>query len=219
MPSPRKSNALLQTAGIAPSPESNFLISKDDGRNSIGQVIRALRKEKGISQEHLARKAHIDRTTIARLECGIFKSLSMKKLEDIAAAIDVDIKTLLLKAESTGEAFHYRGHLDRIEFVLEYPDEGFRLISLIPRKKELFFGRIEVEAQKSIASKSLPHPEQVYLHPLEGKIVLTRERKEFLLKNGDCLAFSAFTDYELYNPDPLKKVSALFITYPSFLAV
>lgn len=193
-------------------------IQKTDGRYSIGQAIRLLRKEKGISQEELAKKARVDRTTIARVECGIFKSLCVEKLEGVAEAIGIDLKTLLIRASSIGESMSYRGHLSRIEFALEYPEDGFRIISHIPRRKEFFFGKIEIQPQKTIPSTKLPHPEQIYLHSLEGKILLNRERRESLLKPGECLAFAGFPEYEIYNPDPFKGASALFITYPSFLA-
>ena len=180
-------------------------------------MIRLARKEKGISQEELARKARIDRTTVARVECGIFKTLSSKNLEGIALALGLDLKALLFKAESVGEAFTCRSDLNRVEFSLDYPEEGFRIASLLPRRREFFFGKIEIKPQKTIISAKLPHPEQIYLHVVEGKIHLSREAKEYLLKPGDCFAFSGLRGYELYNPDLLKTASALFITYPSFL--
>jgi len=199
--------------------DKNPLLHRKDGRNSIGETIRLIRKEKGITQEVLARNARVDRTTVARIECGIFKSISVEKLDGIAAAIGVDLKTLFLKAGSMGESVSYRGHLSQIEFSLDYPQEGFRIVSHFPKQREFFFGRIVIEPHKTIVSKKLPHPQQIYLHSLEGKLLLTLSQKEFLLKPGDCFAFSGLGDYELYNPDQFKPTSTLFITYPSFLAV
>ena len=203
----------------SPLPETSFLTHRSDGSSSVGEAIRMLRKEKGVSQEELARKAHIDRTTIARLECGIFKSLSMEHLNGIAGAIGIDLKTLLLKAESMGESLSYRGHLNEITFALEYPAEGFRIMSLTPKRKEFFFGKIEIQPQRTIPFDKLPHPEQVYLHCLEGKVLLLREAREFLLRPGDCFAFSGLSEYELYNSDQFKVASTLYITYPSFVSM
>jgi transcriptional regulator with XRE-family HTH domain len=193
-------------------------LRKSDGRSSIGEAIRLLRKEKGISQEVLAKKASVNRTTIARIECGIFKSLSLDRLEEIASSVGTDLRTLLLKAESMGEAMNYRGHLSQVAFTLDYPEDGFRIASLTPKRKEFFFGKIEIDPQKTILTEKLPHPAQIYLHFLEGKALLVRDVQEFLFKQGDCFAFSGAGEYELYNPDQLKKSSALFITYPSFLS-
>ncbi len=201
-------------SSLTPDP----LLHKADSRNSLGEVIRALRKERGISQEVLARKAQLDRTTIARLECGIFKSLSVEKLESIALAVGMDLKSLLLKADSIGELPNYHGHLSRSEFTLDYPEEGFRIVSSTPKRREFFFGKIEIQPQRTIASNKLPHVEQIYLHLLEGKLLLTQRVKEFLLKAGDCFAFGGLGEYDLYNPDQIKPAASLFITYPSFLS-
>jgi len=192
-------------------------VHKTDGRSPIGQVIKLMRKEKGLSQEELAKKTSIDRTTIARVECGMFRSLSVEKLEAIATALGMDLKTLLLKSASEGEALTLKGHASQIEFSLEYPEAGFRIVSFIPKTQEFFFGKIEIKAQKTIPSSKLPHPDQIYLHSLDGKMLLVCEMREFLLKPGDYFAFSGLSDYELYNPDQLKEASSLFITYPSFL--
>ena len=215
--SPARTASVTPPAAVPILQEPVSTLQKADGRSSIGEAIRQLRKEKGLSQEELAKKARIDRTTIARVECGIFKSLSMGKLEGIASAIGVEMKALLLKADSMGEPSPYRGQLSHAEFVLEYPSDGFRITSHTPKKKEFFFGKIEIQPQKTIPASKLPHPEQVYLHSLEGKLLLTRERKEFLLKPGDCFAFAGHGGYEFYNPDQFKPSSSLFITYPSFL--
>lgn len=198
---------------------STSILCPSDEKTNIGQVIRALRKEKGISQEELARKVQVDRTTIARIECGIFKSVSMERLGSIAQAIGIDVKTLLSKAEPSGESMSYRGQLNQTAFSLEYPEDGFRIASLTPKRKEFFFGRIEIQPQKTIASAKLPRAEQIYLHLFDGKVLLTRFAKELLLKAGDCFIFSGASDYEFYNPDPMKSLSALFVTYPSFLSV
>ena len=197
----------------------NPFVQRTDTNISIGQLIKHFRKEKGISQEGLAKSAGVDRTTIARVECGKFKSLSVQKLEGIAAALEIDLKTLLFKTESSGVAMSCRGHIDQVEFVLDFPEDGFRILSLLPRRKEFFFGRIEIKPQKAIVSSKLPHPDQIYLHCLEGKMILVRDSDEFLLKPGDSFAFSGFGDYEFYNPDQLKMLTGLFITSPSFLPV
>jgi transcriptional regulator with XRE-family HTH domain len=184
---------------------------------NIGHAIRKLRKERGISQAELAGKACVNRTTIARIECGIFQSLSIKNLEGIGRALEVDLKTLLGQAESASGNLTHRSRISHIEFSLHYPKSGFRIASFLPKRKEFFFGKIEIDPKKNISPHELPHPEQIYVHTLEGKIVLTYDAKEFLLQPGDCLAFSGNRDYEIYNPDQLKPASILFITYPSFL--
>lgn len=196
-----------------PSPVAH----REDGRTAIGEAIRSLRKEKRLSQEELAHIASVDRTTIARVEGGVFKSLSVEKLEAIAAAIGTDLKSLLLKADSAEEKLAFCGQLNRIEFSLDYPQDGFRIDSPMPRQKEFFLGKIAIQPQKTIPWAKLPHPDQIYIHLLEGKMLLTRQAQQCLLKPGDCFTFAGKMDYEFYNPDPFKTCVTLLITHPSFL--
>ena len=54
----------------------------------VGQRIRTLRNEQGLSQEKLALKADIDRTYLAGAEMGK-RNISLKSLEKIINALDV----------------------------------------------------------------------------------------------------------------------------------
>ena len=198
-------------------PQKKPIVPLVDSSKYLGQVIKLLRKEKKMSQILLAQNAKIDRTTIARIECGRFRSLSLLNVERIAKALEVDLKTLLFKCESSDKTFNCRSQVSHTEFALDYPEEGFRIVSFLPKRKEFFFGKIEIKPQRTIVSAKLPHPEQIYLYVLEGKFSILLNANEFLLKVGECLTFSGAGDYELYNPDLLKVAVALFMTYPSFL--
>lgn len=59
---------------------------------AIGQRIRELRSEIGLSQEKLALKADLDRTYLAGVENGK-RNLSVKSLEKIIIALDVSFQT------------------------------------------------------------------------------------------------------------------------------
>ena len=61
---------------------------------TIASNIKKYRKEKGISQESLANMASIDRTYMTDIE-NAKRNLSIKVLERIANALEVDIKHLL----------------------------------------------------------------------------------------------------------------------------
>lgn len=60
----------------------------------IAKNIKKYRLEKGLSQEELADKAGLHRTYISLLERKK-KNVSVKILEKIASALDIDIRTLL----------------------------------------------------------------------------------------------------------------------------
>ena len=59
----------------------------------FGNVIRKLRKEKGISQEELAHRADLHRTYIGMIERAE-KNLTLLNIEKLAKALDVKITDL-----------------------------------------------------------------------------------------------------------------------------
>ena len=63
-------------------------------RVRVGENIRRLRKEKGLSQEGLAEVAEFHRTYVSQLERCV-TNISIDGLERLAQALDVDIIELL----------------------------------------------------------------------------------------------------------------------------
>ena len=61
---------------------------------TIGLTIRALRRERGLSQEALAELAHIDRSYMSSVERGL-RNVSVLNVARIAAALDVPVRDLL----------------------------------------------------------------------------------------------------------------------------
>jgi transcriptional regulator with XRE-family HTH domain len=61
---------------------------------TIGLTIRALRRERGLSQEQLAELANIDRSYMSSVERGL-RNVSVLNVARIAAALDVPVRDLL----------------------------------------------------------------------------------------------------------------------------
>ena len=68
------------------------------GRHTLGQRIRRLRKSAGLSQDALARAAGIGRVTLVRLEQGE-QTPRFKTLGAIAKALGVSVSELLVEPE------------------------------------------------------------------------------------------------------------------------
>jgi transcriptional regulator with XRE-family HTH domain len=61
----------------------------------IADQVRALRRERGMTAEHLATVARVTRTHIAKLESGRRQRLSVDELVALAAALRVPVTRLL----------------------------------------------------------------------------------------------------------------------------
>lgn len=62
---------------------------------SIGDKIQEYRKEKGITQETLAKLAGIPYTTLAKIESGQVKNPTINTLIKIAAALEITLDELI----------------------------------------------------------------------------------------------------------------------------
>jgi transcriptional regulator with XRE-family HTH domain len=77
-------------------------ITSDKRRNAtliaMGQTIRRVRKEQGISQEQLALLAEIDRSYVGRVERGD-NNIAILTLQKIAMALGLSMGELLIEAQ------------------------------------------------------------------------------------------------------------------------
>jgi len=62
----------------------------------LGEHIKKLRKEKGLTQEKLANMANISRTTLSKLENGYLANISIVTIDQILSLLgyEIDIKPL-----------------------------------------------------------------------------------------------------------------------------
>ena len=61
---------------------------------TIGHAIRALRLERGLSQESLAARADLDRSYMSGIERGL-RNISVLRIARIASALDVPVRDLI----------------------------------------------------------------------------------------------------------------------------
>lgn len=87
---------------------SNNLLehSMTELKTTIGVRIRALRKQKGLTQDNLAEMAGIDSKSLSRIECGRFNP-ALDTLENLAHALEVSMREFFTDStESIDELRH-----------------------------------------------------------------------------------------------------------------
>lgn len=70
----------------------------DDIISKYGQVIRALRQSKNISQEQLADLCGLHRTYISDVELGK-RNVSLENIDKIATALDMKVSDIFIEVE------------------------------------------------------------------------------------------------------------------------
>lgn len=74
-----------------------------DARSLLGWNMRALRSERGLSQERLAADSGIDRAYVSELERGVVAA-SVDMLDRLAAVLDVPVAALLTAPAAGAQA-------------------------------------------------------------------------------------------------------------------
>lgn len=90
---------------------------------SIGDNIRNIRKQKGLTQAELGKRLDCTQQTIALYESN-GDSLHVATVKKVAAALHVDVAELLVDTASVASPFHR--YLESIGYVVSY-DNGLEL--------------------------------------------------------------------------------------------
>lgn len=72
------------------SQEQKKIVSEEIKYYDLLASLRKIRKKKGLSQEDLAKKANLNRTTLSRVETGL-RNATINTLMKIARAIDMKL--------------------------------------------------------------------------------------------------------------------------------
>ena len=70
-------------------------MSRENSISKIGENIKRIRKEKGISQDRLSKRADLALNTIVNIELGESPNPTIETLQKIANALEVSIEKLL----------------------------------------------------------------------------------------------------------------------------
>jgi DNA-binding XRE family transcriptional regulator len=86
--------SVMKTLEIHPSPRKTDLLS------AIGETLRAIRTESGLTLRQVAEGAHVSISYLAEIERGE-KDPSSKVLESIAEGLGIEVGDLLLRIATT----------------------------------------------------------------------------------------------------------------------
>ena len=170
---------------------------------TIGQQVRSLRLEKNMSLGQLAQISGISKVMLSQIEKGVANP-TINTLWKIANGLQVPYAELI--APSTEEATF----VTYTESNMQYsPDGKCRIFCYYPmavgRRSEIFV----MELQQGACYESPGHPQKSkeYIIVDSGSLTLRIQDKEYRLKQGDSLCFSASVTHVYANPaTPRTKV-------------
>ncbi len=182
----------------------------------VGQVVRRLREEKGLSGVELCRRGKgIGPKTLTALERGRIRNPSIATLEALARGLGMTVSDIFRQAEFDRRDYFSLGSQKGL-YKIDLPAQGVQLVSFTPLLEELFCGKMILEGQKRFDEKLFANEGAFFIMILIGQIEGEVEGRKVILKEGDNLYFYGGMKFYLLNA--LQRHSTmLLVSAPSLL--
>lgn len=175
----------------------------------IGNKLKRLRLESGMTQEEIADRCELTKGYISQLEREL-TSPSISTLEDILECLGTSLQEFFGKEEEDEQVAFSEANY----FVKEYPEDGYAINWIVPNAKKRTMEPILAEIKPNCTMEDKdPHSGEEFGMVLNGTVFLTLGKERFRLKKGDCFQFKPNKYHSLKNAG--KTVAKiLWITSP-----
>lgn len=161
--------------------------------------LRALRAERGLSQEEVAARAGMAASTLSRLESGA-RRLALDHLAPLAGALGVEVGDLLAPATTPDPRVHGRPRTV----------EGVRWEALSRAAPGgLVVVRMEIPAERTVPRPE-SHAGHEWLYVLSGRVRLVLGDEDLVLEPGEAAEFSTWTPHWAGAVDGPAQALAIF---------
>ncbi len=178
---------------------------------NIGQKIREIRLDKGISLTDLAEKINLSKSLISQVERNEVTP-SLGTLQKIATALNMHLIDLF----PVKEKIHSESDLivrkdERKEIVL--PNSPFKYQLLVPNlKRKMELSLVEMEPKsKEMQPCGFKHEGEECCFVLKGQLTFYYDNIKYILNEGDCVSFNSNIEHWMENEteEPVVYVNAM----------
>lgn len=178
---------------------------------ALARNLKGLRESQGLSVPALAARAGIGVSTLYKIEQGAITP-TVYNLYRLARALKVPLGELLLYEEKEPVQYTPRGA--GVKLKLRRKGLEAVRITALGREQKLYSLLLTFAPHARTTRTPLTHPGEELLYGLKGKLVVTVEGKEYLLKEGEALHYPANLPHLLANPFP-KEARILYLLTPT----
>jgi transcriptional regulator with XRE-family HTH domain len=187
--------------------ESKKAIDRPNGSAmslQVGQNVRRLRQERGVTLSELAASAGISLPMLSRLEKGDV-SPSLETLVALAEALGTSAASLLKDESAQQSDAQLVPKGEGLEVVRRGTRRGhtYRLLASDRGPKRVFEPYLVTLTSRSEVFPEFDHPGVEFIHILEGSLRYRHGPESYLLKPGDSLTFRGDVPH---GPDKLLKL-------------
>jgi len=182
----------------------------EDAAPEVGESLRRLRNDRGLSLEKLAQIAGVSRAMLGQIELGQ-STPTIKTLWKISRALDVPFSALLSGKDSQGTLVLRAAQTRRLTnekgtFVSRalFPLGG-------PRRVEFYELKLAANAEEHAVPHSPGTTEMLAVN--RGQLEIGIRGESFKLSEGDVISFEADTPHVYRNPTHAETLAYLVMTY------
>ncbi len=159
---------------------------------NLGEKIKQMRNQKGLTQQELADRCELTKGYISQLENDL-NSPSIATLTDILAALGSNLAEFF-QAETEEKIVYSKN-----EFI-EKNENGIIWNWLIPNAQKNMIEPVLVELDEGAETAGdIPHEGEEFGYVLEGKIAVVLGRKHYLCKKGEAFYYTAAKPHSILN--------------------
>lgn len=176
---------------------------------NLGEKIKRMRNQKGLTQEELADRCELTKGYISQLENDL-NSPSIATLTDILYALGSSLSEFF--KEETAEKVVF----SKDEFI-EKDSDGMLLRWLIPNAQKNMLEPVLVELNEGVSTiLDVPHEGEEFGFVLEGRIGINLGKSQHVCKKGEAFYYTANKPHSIQNVGKGKAKFIWISTPPNF---
>ncbi len=180
----------------------------------VGQMLRAMRKERKFSIRSLAERSGLSVNTLSLIENGK-TSPSVNTLHRLAQSLDVPI-TAFFQGEPSAKKAIYQKAGERQQYVFSQGHVESLGADVPHTGSEPFIVRLEPDANSG--AEPVVYAAREFIYCLEGQITYMVEDEAYLLSPGDSLILDTYTPHSWRNTASMAHSCALLVLCPEVRA-
>ena len=174
----------------------------------IGNKIKRLRLEHGLTQEELADRCELTKGYISQLERDL-TSPSIATLKDILDCLGCSIPEFFSEQKPDQIVFKAQD-----VFVKDVDEKGYRIKWIVPNAQKMEMEPIIIELiENGEVEEDDPHQGEEFGYVLSGSIILTVGKERHKVKKGECFHYKTNHPHSIKNSGK-KKAQVLWISTP-----
>jgi len=165
---------------------------------NLGERIRGLRKDKGVTLVELANRTGVAQATLSRIETGTMTG-TLESHEKIAEALGIGLAELYTGIDNRYAEVTHLSKEDARKVTKQTRDARFELLTQESSKKKITPLLVTLQPSGETQKESNERGVEKFLFVVEGSVTVKLDSEEYLLKNEESLYFDASLSHQLIN--------------------